>query len=166
MGQNRCQDFNWNCGCKDKSRRLEILNSQFGSTYGQSNRIDSWPLPSFAGKSIKIHIKSDIFHDSWRWGDNRNNLKSGKRQKTNQRADRAQNDWRSTSISIQNRRFKISLVFVIFLMYFFYSEFRGILGMFMTKKRRGRWMWLYTLTMLSLLGIVLYRKRDYLKTYI
>jgi hypothetical protein len=59
------------------------------------------------------------------------------------------------------------MVFIIFLMYFFYSEFRSILGVLgMGKKRRRRWMWLYTLTMISMLGVVLYRKRDYLRTYI
>ena len=61
---------------------------------------------------------------------------------------------------IQAQRFKITMVFVAFLMFFFYSEFKGLLKVFgMKKKRMRNWIWLYFTTMVTLFGILLYRKR-------
>jgi hypothetical protein len=52
-------------------------------------------------------------------------------------------------------------------MYFFHSEFRMILKFLGLGKRRMRnWIWLYRLTMFSLFGIILYRKRNYFRKFI
>ena len=58
-------------------------------------------------------------------------------------------------------------MFVLFVMWFAYSEFRGTLRMLgMGRKRLKNWMWLYTWSMLGLLGVIAFRKRDYLRTFI
>ena len=52
-------------------------------------------------------------------------------------------------------------------MFFFFSEFKLILRVAgMGKKRLARWVWLYTIAILAAIGILLYRRRSYLRKFI
>lgn len=67
----------------------------------------------------------------------------------------------------ETHRFKISLVFIAILMFFFFSEFRLILRVAgMGKKRLKRWMYLYTAAMLAAIAVLVYRRRSYFRKFI
>jgi hypothetical protein len=52
-------------------------------------------------------------------------------------------------------------------MFFFFSEFKFFLKiMGMGKRRMRNWVWLYSLTIATIFGVLIFRKRDYLKKFI